>query len=130
VTLALDSGSEDRARAGEDDRFGAGLQVDETVPFRRSELSCVPAWPFCLVSVRDDVVHPRIVTPLGLPLCPGLATAIAPHQQSVRRVPAMSSGCLRRRKIRRTNSKDGHHGGFCDHATDGVTSGERYEPRR
>lgn len=28
------------------------------------------------------------------------------------RVPAMSFGCLRRRKMRRTNSKDGHNGGF------------------
>ena len=30
--------------------------------------------------------------------CTALATAMAPHQQSVRRVPAMSSGCLRRRR--------------------------------
>jgi hypothetical protein len=38
---ALERGSEERALAGEDNRFEAGLQVDETVPFRRSELSRV-----------------------------------------------------------------------------------------
>lgn|GEM_PF-4306203 len=48
----------------------------------------------------------------------------------VGRVLAMSSGCPRRRRMRQTNSKDGHNGGFSDHSTDGATSGERCEPRR